>query len=139
MESLNDYWYRMQAEQRELEKQRQRKIKVVENRIVKQIEKQVEKRGIERYFTPDFNNPIDVRILQRLTALGKGDIIQQERFCRVVLAKQLSIDTNVRAQNTDHRIEQALLQCCQKNGIERNDYVRELFCTHFRIRPVAPK
>jgi len=95
---------------------------------------EIEKRGIQKYFIPDPNSPIDAEIVRRLEALGRGVGSQEERYCKTILCKRLQLGTNGYYQGTEELIEKKLLEHCQEKGKERNDYVRELFCVHFNIK-----
>lgn len=95
---------------------------------------EIEKRGIQKYFSPDPSNPIDAEIVRRLEALGRGVGSQEERYCKTILMKRLALHAGPNYSGGEELIEKKLSERCQKKGKTRNDYVRELFCIHFNIK-----
>jgi hypothetical protein len=94
-----------------------------------------DKQGIERYFIPDPNNPIDQEIVHRV----KNNIvnpIMEERRCRKILARRLSIGFRKESKTIklDPVIETRIDTRCKLRYKTRNELVRELFCIEFNIK-----
>lgn len=94
--------------------------------------------GIERYYTPDSDNPLDQEIVKRVKELNATNTIsQEEQICRRILAKQLRIDFRCNTKNrerVDELIDTRIKIRYMKHKKERNEVVREAFCVAFNIK-----
>jgi len=94
-----------------------------------------DKQGVERYFTPDPDNPIDLEIVCKLKDNDTSPIAE-ERRCRKILARRLSIGFRSESKTIklDPVIETRIETRCKLHYRTRNEMVRELFCIEFNIK-----
>jgi hypothetical protein len=99
-----------------------------------------DKRGIERYYIPDSNNPIDQEIVRKIR--DNKEIFHvgiEERKCRVILAKRLSlrgVHSQTEKSRADSQIYNHIEARCIRQNRNWNDVVRELFCIHLNIKQI---
>jgi hypothetical protein len=110
---------------------------VVENRS--EIGKPVGQKGLEKYFTPDRTDPMDLEIIRRVKQGNDKHFGREERLCRTILSKRCA------GISCDHRnvpkaeavLTRAIENRCKRLGRNWNDVVREMFITHFNIRDMG--
>jgi hypothetical protein len=110
---------------------------VVENRS--EIGKPVGQKGLEKYFTPDRTDPMDLEIIRRVKQGNDKHFGREERLCRTILSKRCA------GISCDHRnvpkAEAALMKGiekrCKRFGKNWHDTVRELFKVHFCLRDIV--
>jgi hypothetical protein len=127
-----------QARDKENEKKRKEEEEF-NNRIKLEREKLRDKRGLERYFSPDPNNEIDrgiVKKIEELTVNYSDSLARAESQCRKILAKRLNTGLSSDSKNIklDTVIENRIESRCKLYKKTRNEIVRELFCVNFNIK-----
>lgn len=95
------------------------------------------KTGIDKFFTPDLDNPIDREILIRLRSKYKKFPTGEERRCRIILARRIQgkgISLGREKEKTDIMIKNRIEILCMRKNRLWNDVVRDLFCIEFNIK-----
>jgi hypothetical protein len=101
-----------------------------------------DKRGIEKYFTPNPNNIVDREIVHRIKELTSSSNLtkNEEILCRKILAKRLGTGVKSNALNkakVDAAIEGSIERRCRRLDNGWNETIRELFCIEFNIKQQA--
>jgi hypothetical protein len=112
-----------------------------EHKEFKRIKEELrDKQGIEKYYIPDPNNPIDQEIMRSIR--GNNENIYfgiEERKCRVLLSKRLSLrggHNQKEKSRANSQIYNSIEARCVKQNRNWNDVVRELFCVHLNIKQI---
>jgi hypothetical protein len=95
------------------------------------------KNGIDKFFTPDLNNPTDREILLKLRSRYQKYPTGEERRCRIILARRIKgkgISLGREKEKTDTTIKNRIEIMCLRQNRLWNDVVRELFCVEFNIK-----
>jgi hypothetical protein len=124
------------------EKEKAKKLqeeKAFSDRIKQERNTSRDKRGIEKYFTPNPNNEVDREIVHRIKELTSSSnlIKNEEIICRKILAKRLGTGVKSNATNktkVDTAIEGSIEKRCKRLDKGWNETVRELFCIEFNIK-----
>jgi hypothetical protein len=127
-----------QARDKENEK-KLKEEKLFSDRIKQEREKRRDKHGLEKYFTPNPNNEVDIEIVRRIEELSASfsdPLARAESICRKILAKRLNTGLSSDSKNIklDTVIENRIESRCKLYQKTRNEIVRELFCVHFNIK-----
>ena len=121
-------------------------ISNIEEQIKKEKENLMDKVGIEKFFTPNLDDPIDQEIVRRIKDKGISYINNrncnltpgfEERVCRSILVKRLKskgLNAYHANEKTDNLIKSKIEVICLKQQRLWNDVVRELFCIEFNIK-----
>ena len=106
-------------------------------KLKQELEILKDKRGIEKYFLPDLNNPLDQEIVQKVRNGNncRKSPIGEERTCRMILGRRVGgKGIGQEKQKTDSLIKARIQKLCIKHQRSWNDTVRELFCIEFNIK-----
>jgi len=99
----------------------------------------LDKKGVDKFFTPDPNDPTDREILFRLRNKYKTYPTGEERRCRIILARRIrgkGISLGREKNKTDAIIKSRIEIICLRQNRLWNDVVRELFCVEFNIKQI---
>jgi hypothetical protein len=132
------------AKKQARDKENEKKLheeKAFSDRIKQERNASRDKRGIEKYFTPDVNNEVDREIVLRIKELTYSANLtkNEEMICRKILAKRLGTGVKSNATNkakVDTAIEGSIERRCKRLDKGWNETVRELLCIEFNIKPV---
>lgn len=88
--------------------------------------------GIRKFFHYNVTYPTDVEILRKIVEQCSRFVNvnnSHEKLCRRILSCRLHI-----ISDDDTFIIQTIQRRSQKRGMDRHEFVRELFCIHFNIK-----
>ena len=121
--------------------QKSKKMIDIENDFNEKLKREkdmlIGKKGTEKFFTPDMSNPTDKEILFRLRNKYQKYPVGEERRCRIILAKRIQgkgISLGREKNKTDALIKSRIEIICLRQNRLWNDVVRELFCIQFNIK-----
>lgn len=136
-------WLEQKAE-RDKKKQQEKEL---EEKLLKEKENLRDKVGIEKYYTPIPDNPVDQEILRRIRdrSIQMNYFVNnsncnkatggEERVCRSILAKRLGRLFNYSDNERTYNVIISRIEArCKRQNKSWNDVVRELFCIEFNLK-----
>jgi hypothetical protein len=124
-----------------LERDKKREIKKKQEkeqteRIKQEKELLQDKRGIEKYYSPDLNNHVDQEIVRRIKD-NSQTFVGEERICRSIMSHGLRLGIGSKdKKRIDAEILLGIEKRCKRYNKGWNETIRELFCIEFNIKPL---